>query len=485
MTAILNVLGSGFSAKKIIDFFIRKNPEIGEKIKTLLASGFSAEQILKFFSKGDNFDKLRSQMENSYSIQNNANPLVQSEEIRGRNLTNDPASMLQRSAGPLARSALTAGAGLLGSYALSRALPGIVQQFAPGMTQNVPTGPTPQQIAQNVPKQIQQQAAPVINPAAPAPVPVPVKASQVLDELGIKERVDNMLKAGNTPEAISTVLSSIGKKKFKTDEELASTIAQYAQEKPSEPVQKAQNEPQLQKASGLPEQAEQPKEETPIQAKSTVILPSGDVGEVKSIKNGIATIEVNGVDKTRKVDDLDQSPLNTDELADKYDALFAAIPEKERSAFISWAGYDEDTNTLGFIPRGGKYEEISNISPEYAQAIKDATGQARTSGEKREGLWIAGESTRGGLIYNLIEKIQNDKKAAKERNPEFSFVESLAKPEKTQKGMVPIFDEMSFARQASRDREKRIREETKAKKKAEKQKLKDEEKARKKRKKQA
>ena len=96
MTAILTALGSGLSARKILEYLMRKSPELAPKIQSSLALGLSAEKILGFFSKEKNFEKLKSSMEKQYPMNSNANPLVQAENIRGQNLGQDPASALQR-----------------------------------------------------------------------------------------------------------------------------------------------------------------------------------------------------------------------------------------------------------------------------------------------------------------------------------------------------------------------------------------------------
>ena len=106
--------------------------------------------------------------------------------------------------------------------------------------------------------------------------------------------------------------------------------------------------------------------ETPKIEKSSVVSSPQGIGEVKEIRNGKALVEVDG--KLHKVDEKDLDPplFTEDEIADAYDDLFRKIPEEHRSGFISWAGYDEDRNVLGFIPRSGKYEELENITPTEA-----------------------------------------------------------------------------------------------------------------------
>ncbi len=210
---------------------------------------------------------------------------------------------------------------------------------------------------------------------------------------------------------------------------------------------------------------EKPVESVKIEKNSIVSSPEG-VGEIKEIRNGQALVEIDGKLHKVKEEDLEPPLYSDDEIADAYDNLMAKIPEKERSGFISWAGYDENTNELGFIPRGGKYEVITDISPEEAKMIKEGTGTARTNGEVREGLWIAGGETRGGVISQIIHDRRRKREAEEKKQGKFDF--NLLKPEKEDRGMKPQFDEMAYARNLSRAREKKAKDEERARKKKEK-----------------
>lgn len=201
-----------------------------------------------------------------------------------------------------------------------------------------------------------------------------------------------------------------------------------------------------------------------IEKNSVVSSPNG-VGEVKEIRNGQALVEVDGKLHKVKEEDLEPPLYSDDEIADAYDNLMAKIPEKERSGFISWAGYDEDRRVLGYIPRGGKYEELTDITPEEAELIKTGKGVARTSGETPEGFWIKGGDTRG-----LISQIQHDRRRAREKldKHQLRLDLDIPKPEKEDRGMKPIFDEMAYARNLSRTREKKAKDEERSRKKKEK-----------------
>lgn len=595
MTAILSALGSGVSANKILEFLMRKSPELAPKITKALASGLTAEKVLKFFSKHKNFEKIKSTMEKAYPMENNANPLVQAQKVRSQNLGNDPTSSLQRNTGPV----LGAAAGMGTSMALSRAIPAILQRGAGALgaanpqsmqkmpqigmqgtqpTSQPPMGPGPNspgvQVMPNAPIN-QPQATQTPNISQPAQSLQPINAQRdikksvdIIKSTGHEATVKNLIEGGLSPTDIKDTLGQImGKKKLKELETATGGIEQaiqdYASSMPQQQAETPQEMPQdlsqpesrieqkqpnhirkpasmdevkrlhdLWEKSGkkLPfervlfanlqidedlakqlaksyegisqqltnpemqtelqpndenipeakEMIEEPTEEAkPIQKHETVSTPHG-IGEVKSIKEKSALVEIDGKLHKVGIEELERPLFTDDDVADAYDDLMAKIPEEHRSGFISWAGYDEDKNEIGFIPRGGKYEVLTNITPEEAKKIKEGKGIARTTGTNREGLWVQGEDTRGGVISQIIHDRRKSNKKEEDKQLKLDF--NLPKREKEDRGMKPIFDEMAHARGLSQERDKKKALEAREKKKREKERLKREENEAKKRK---
>ena len=497
MNALTTALGS-LSPQKILEYLMRKSPDLAPKIKSALASGLSAEKVVKFFSKDKNFDKLKDKMENSYSMDRNANPLVQAENTRSQNLGTDMASSLQRHA----PKALGAVAGLGVNMALNHALPNLLK----GSTQEI-SGKIPETSSQ-----------PPINPVSPAPSPntpssqpsipqnpQPVQPQGILntpsqpgkpnineiltsivsnnpnisseDAAGIikklypdiakkieqgnkkplKDVMDNIIPVlkGKIPNQKSP--TNLQSKPTNSVEEIIQPTPQNGQNPPNQPQEPQKLEQPSQELDAQPE-IERPK----IEKASIVAAPQG-IGEVKEIRNGQAIVEVDGKKHKVSVDDLEPPAFSEDEIADAYDDLMAKIPEEHKSGFISWAGYDEDRNVLGFIPRGGKYEELHNITPEEAQRVKEGKGIARTSGEEREGLWVMGEDTRGGIISQIIHDRRKKNKTEEEKQLKFAF--ELPKPEKQDRGMKPVFDEMKHARDLEKETRKKLSKNDNAKRK--------------------
>jgi hypothetical protein len=266
MNPILSVLGSGITARKILEFLMRKSPELAPKITQALASGLSAEKIMKFFSKDQNYEKLRSEMESQYPTQNNANPLIQAQNIRSQNLGSDMASGLQRNAMPILGSAAALGT----SYALSRAIPSILQQGQPKPSLTTPTNPqttqaqnqtqTPIIQSQQPPSSnVQPNIAQTVQPVQPEVKTLP--AEEILNNFGIKERVDALLKNNDsvtTAKAVWSLLTPIQKKTYenafknKEVKQIKDVIEEY-----SESIKSSQT-----------------KEQPPIQAESKAALHS-------------------------------------------------------------------------------------------------------------------------------------------------------------------------------------------------------------------
>lgn len=506
MNSIFQALNSGYPPQQILGFLSKAFPQLAPQISKATSAGYSAQKILGFLSK---------------TVRNDIRPGMSETEIHSANKRHD--AQLTKNGLMAVGGAIAAPiAGQVLGNALQRALPSSLQAGS-ALAQSPPSPTTPNIPGLNIsPSANQQPGNPAGNNAiqlvlsqqtpitppqsAGAPnIPQPPVSAQplnpqrdikksvdILKNLGFEANVKNMLEGGLPPKDIAAALKTMmPKDKFKALEAqqggIEGVINDYAEATQQQPQELAPVEPtsqELDEGKQAIEKAQEAIEPKPITKNSIVASPQG-VGEVKEIRNGKAIIEVDG--KLHKVDEKDlESPAFSDEdVADAYDNLMAKIQEEHKSGFISWAGYDEDRNVIGFIPRGGKYEELSDISPMEAQIIKDGVGTARTSGETREGLWVVGEDTRGGLISQIIHDRRRKREAEEKKQGKFAF--ELPKKEKEDKGMKPIFDEMAHARGLSQARDKAKKDKERAEKKAQKElekarlkKVKDEAKKRKK-----
>jgi hypothetical protein len=467
---IASAISKGFSASQVIKFILKKFPNHKDAIEKAMAAGFTADQVIRYLSRGgkeegENLEE--PQIDTDYSR-------MRKRDI-SRNEAQEKAVLGGLGALGAAPFALNALAGMNTpnvAMAMQHAMPNQIKSMTPALT-----GPHQPQTLQQLPSQ------PPVSPLGQAPItpppvgqaatvpqpPIPTQAIKpqrdikksldIIKNLGEEVRIKNLLDGGLSPKDIAGVLSKLmPKDKLKALEGLEGGVegaiedyVQATQEQPQElsamePLGQELGENKQEIKEGVIESAK------PITKNSIVSSPSG-IGEVKEIRNGKALVEVDG--KLHKVNESDLEPpkFSEDEIADAYDDLISKIPEEHRSGFISWAGYDDERNVIGFIPRGGKYEELHNITPEEAEKIKEGKGVARTTGETREGLWVMGEDTRGGVISQIIHDRREKHKGEEEKQLKLGF--ELPKREKEDKGMKPIFDEMAHARSLSRERERK------------------------------
>ena len=511
MNSIFTALSQGYTASQVLNFLSHSIPKLGKSIKKAQNFGYDANQILGFLSKSSN---------------TSFNPGMSESEIHAANKRQD--AQLTKygliAGGAIAASPLAAAAA---RGALSRALPGHLKPTSPGLpgpigTTNIgasstlpsPSAPIQQQpqsinLEQNFPQQPPTNVSPDIQvmgnqaqinslpgvqtqPSA-TNITQPTSSSQVsnlqrdpkinidkIKNLGEDGRIKNLIEGGLPTQDIAALLKSVmPKDKYKALEASEGGIEGAIEDYASELQRSIAQQPvaQLNEPNQMPEMisaepiigAEFPKEELktetkPIEKNQIVSSPQG-IGEVKEIRNGKAIIDIDGKKHKVDVEELDPLEFTEEEVADAYNDLMAKIPEQYKSGFIQWAGYDEDRNVLGFIPRDGKYEELHNITPEEAKLIKEGKGIARTTGATREGLWVVGEDTRGGIISQIIHDRRKRKKSEEEKQLSFGF--DLPKAEKQDKGMKPIFDELSYPRSLSRERDRRLKLEERQRKKDE------------------
>lgn len=477
---VLKALSKGFSAQQILDYIVKKFPKQSSPIQKALAMGFTADQLVRYFGGGKKaVNKWMDSTQNNEEI-NTEHARTQAQDISEQQSRNKTALGI---GGVALGAAMTPLASSMASSALSRAAPTSIQKLAPELLP-VPSNISPASSISNPSQppvtgaQLQPIAANIAqSPNIAQPIPAqrdPQKNIELIKNVKEDQRIGNLLSGGMSPKDIAAFIKKVSPKEVSKALESAeggieAAIEDFAQSM-QQPEQEV-NQPEQTIDKVTPEiapQAEIEKEELPIEektfAKSDVVMTPKGIAEVKALRNGKAIIEVDGKKFEMREDELEPTEFTEDEIADAYDDLMSKIPEEHRSGFIQWAGYDEDRNVLGFIPRGGKYEELTDITPEEAKAIKEGTGTARTTGENREGLWVAGEDTRGGIISQIIHDRRKGNKANDEKQLKLF---DLPKKEKEDRGMKPLFDEMAHARNLSHERERKKKLEERERKKRE------------------
>lgn len=459
LAGITQALSQGYGISKVIKSVLRMNTPLAKNIQQALNQGYSEDEIGKY---------LTNQNKRSYS-QKKTELSDMTEEEKARGILYHQPESEKKLGGVIKNATIAVPAAVAGGLAapmataaLQRALPTGLSSLIPALTrqgqgqtqqQQPPSQPPVNQVEPTIPQNTQ--------PIQPQGIS---KSKEELEKMGILDQVKSSLSRGNTPEQVSAEIGIKKSGKSKIDPELTGLIDSFVKEggdKLSPTLQGQENV-----STTVPtEKVEDVIEPVKIEKGSKVISSKG-VGNVIDIRGDNAAIDIDGKKVKVPLNELDSPLFSDDEIADSYDDLMSKIPEEHRSGFIQWAGYDEDRNVLGFIPRGGKYEELENISPMEAHIIKEGVGTARTTGKNREGLWVVGEDTRGGLISQIIHDRRKKRQSGEEKQGKFDF--SLEKPEKQDRGMKTLFDELEFPRNLSRERDKKKKLEDKEKKKKEK-----------------
>lgn len=372
MNPILKALSSGYTVNKVLDYLMKYEPEIAEKIKLAINAGYTGDRVLQFLMKsGKSLTSfLPDASKEEIGIYRKARSTL-SPETKGF-LKTVGALGGAVGAGLTARSIATAGA--------SQAMP------VPSLPATSPIqAPIGQQIEQQVktPTSIQKvaQAAPALQQADPI---------QIIEQMGLQGNIESLRQAGNQPDAISGILETVLKPeqrkwlKSQTEQPFSEIIKQYITK-------------------------------TPEPEKSTfgrVITPDGDIAEIEDVPGKTAKINVGGKSKIVDTDKLIDLPIPEKDLGDLYEDVISGIEKKgtKVSRNVYWAGYDPNTNELAFVPHDGALYIYKDISEDDKQALTDMLTKRKTTGANYIGAWEEGsESPIGAAMSALIQRLQKER----------------------------------------------------------------------------
>jgi hypothetical protein len=482
----MSALTSGYSPKRILDYLKKVDPDLALKINTAVHAGYPVEQILKYIGKNGK----------------QVSKLLQSNQEAPRNIYQEARKGVPKTLKNAGAFVGLMAAGGLGAYALSRAVPQAAQALQGELMGSIPKPPPqglqlgaqeaekligfeplqisnqqqqfpgPQQPSPQTeipPVQPQQMAPeqPPISPIQVTPTPQIAAPKQTIAPLPgkVQSVLNGMLqsKKQQTPEEMAIALKNLYPKEVKEYEKTTKTPLVRAVEELSKQVPK---EPEISKPSmpidrkplaevpsaeikkELQPEIESPKKE--ISKGSTVGLPNGEIGEIKDVRQGIATVEYNGKEYRRKIEDLIEPPMPMKDLATLHEELIKGIEEKtgeEVSRMANWVGYDEGKKSLAFQPHGpnSKFYVYDDITEEEADELKSIEAMRKTSGENYIGAWKQGtKSIVGNRLFNLIRKIQM---ARGGKGKEYSY------------RFDSIYDALEPAKKASKEKHEREQDE--------------------------
>jgi hypothetical protein len=424
MNPLSSALTQGFSNDSILQYLLRHFPHARRQIERAVAQGFGADKIIKYLQGG------RQEV-------NKSGPMTEHEQTRAGDIARK--KDIKKNIG---KGALALGATALGGYALSRALPrastALQGELLPAESQALQLPNQAQRLGLPGPQQSMAQAPPTspppqspISPTGQPSTPTPSQPIEVtVPELPplLQELAKRGFDSGNDIDNVSGLLEFSQPKAVKDYEKthkipIARAVEEFSKQLPAKPMETKQpiqqsaaqgpapsvSTPQMEeRLQSEREQIEEPKKEKG----STVALPNGDIGEIKDVRQGIATIESNGKEYRRKMDELIQPPIPIKDLAELHDELLKGIEEKtgeEVSRMANWVGYDENNKSLAFQPHGpnSKFYVYDDISDEEAKELKSIEAMRRTTGQNYIGVWKQGtKSVVGNKLYDLIKKIQ-------------------------------------------------------------------------------
>jgi len=366
---------------------------------------------------------------------------------------------------------------------------------------------TPQETQEN--QQILPSKPPELQPSRPSVESTPesiapqqISAKDLFDKMDISDQISFFDKNKKTPNEIAGILQGHILKphqlkflKSETKEPLESLVNRFLQESKDQasavPVEAGQSqgsspseipktnqqpnqstlqppvdtsaldnapEPDLSQSKDLTEESEPNGSMTLEQKKREftpgkhVMMPDGGSGFITDVRGDIAYVKVGDQIKTRKLEDIEDSPLSEEEIGNLWDKLNKNLPKGAKSSHISYAGYDEESNELSYLPHGGQLYTFKNIPREFADKIKAMTHLAKTTGNNLISSWVEGKESRGAGISALISELQKAKKA---EGAEDSKKVHEKKDEK-------LFSHHDYAYDASKRNEKKRRERDKA-----------------------
>ncbi len=422
MTPIISAISAGYGEEEILKYITKAIPGIASKIQKARSTGYSASNILKFLSKamqGEEYD-----------------PSLSESEARGMQRRKQDA--ISKGLVKTAASAIATPA-VLGAITSSKPVQDILGKL--GGKKDI--GPSPMS---NAPVQLNTASLPQSNtapqPAAqptqsttqPQPSSDPQQTASLIDQLGIGSQIQTMKQAGNSPEAIASAIGVIMKPhqrkwldeqiKAGKSKSLPDLISDYSSQLDANAtgqpgIATGQNQPFNEKIS--PEIAESAQKQPDFEEKTKlkpqkgelVATPNGEVGEIKSERNGKALIDVNGKLHQVNREEVVASPLPQKDLAELHEDLIRGIEREtgeEVSRNVNYAGYNPVTNRLLYIPHGGGAYIYGQISPEDKEALTSVLGRRKTTGENFIGAWFEGtKSPIGAQMSALIKRLQQER----------------------------------------------------------------------------
>lgn len=461
MNLITSALTSGFTQKQIIDYFIRKFPQYKDKIQAAVSMGFTPNQILKFVGGGRqevNKREIGSLTEHERT--------KQSEAQRKSNINQTAMGIAGTALGAYGLPAIL---GALNKSANSQIqTPG---PFAGPLSQTpIRTGPAalpapqpPQTITDQpspmppigprggagVPQPVNVSKAPGLPPAnklatpqvaqSPASEPVtqgPVKpeSGAILDNLGIRLKIEKMRHQGHEPNTIIQAAEKMIPKELKGQFPVKEVVADYLSKPPETALGKLPEgkginykgllEPFEDKPVRPEDYQRKPDDVKPLDKGALVLTPNGKVSEVKAKGPTGLIVDEGGKGTKHQEADLEQEPEDVIDIVNN----ILKIPEVDRSSVVSLFTYDPEDQQMIIQFHTGESFKYYGMPPEEVKEIAEKNGTPVTEGKNVFGAWSPEDKKSLGAA--LIQRVINNPKYKKPKkgeppNPNYKKLDTL------------------------------------------------------------
>lgn len=426
---IAGALGAGYSIKAILGMIMKAFPQFGERIGFALASGKKPEEILKYLQKLNPkiLEDVKSGKIQPESVTTD-NPYLKGDIAAIQNDYFKEIGKVPQQTGQLILGTLGVGAGLAGLQGMMRGGVATPNQMMPFPGPQM--GTQPAQIGGEAQKLL-GGPTPLVQNAAPAAAAVQAAAQvpNVIEQMGLTSRIDNMKSAGNPAEVIAQVIKSQltpGQKQFVKDNKI--DLQQAVQEYLSSPPQQVQA-PQPEQAANpviqpnqgeiTPQKQPNPPPEpvaAPVEAQKPKgpvtgqlgMLPSGEIVPIKSVNDKVTDVEINGKDHRRKTSDITPEPqeiANLD-INDLVTRIAEKFPESEQSSNLAFVDH---LPGVGMLTRyhSGSSGVYLGVPQELMDEIMAGEGVPVTSGETRGGRYQAGVVGSHGSIVDKVKRAKD------------------------------------------------------------------------------
>lgn len=422
---IARALTQGFTINEIIKWLLSNNSPLSRSIKEATKQGYTQDQIGEYLTKGSKFTS--GQRERALE---GMTEKERAERMQYRGNAGKDLSKIMNIAYPAAAAYAGYTAGQKSVPPMPNAepppmqdAPSAIQPAAQGMQQQavqratgmgVPT--TTQQVATQA--ALSPQAAPAI-PTAPSSMELVTKenllphiaeyAKNYDDPSHIAaalysqfpKHLDRIQKAAGKPmeEVIGDVLGEIKAQQPEVETNVMPPEQVEAPQKIAETLVPQQVEP---------EQTIEP-EIKPMDVGSSVLTPSGEMGEIEKISGKTAQIKTESGKKGSKFDELLPVPENSDEIADIYQNLIDKIPEGYKSRMADYVGYSQDDNSLLITFHDGSSYDYQDVPEDIVKEIVNSDFMAKTTGGNYLGKWYKDAPSIGAGISLLISDLQKQR----------------------------------------------------------------------------